>query len=271
VEPWKEDLDATSDADRGEMVWTISQMVAAGTTSIDLLLDAAAEAVCRAMADICVVGVLFDDASKIHPLGIYHRDAELRRELNAESELAWEPVGGVSERVLASGAPAMFDSIDLGENVRERPWGSALYGAEGIYTALVAPMRAVGTHVGVLALARTPPRPVFTEEDFPFVQAVADRLGLAVRVMHLEDELARMGVSGEVSPDKRLASLTDREQEILRAVEEGLTSREVGERLFLSVRTVEWHRARLMAKLGTSKRSDLIAIARGLRPVGGGP
>ena len=95
---------------------------------------------------------------------------------------------------------------------------------------------------------------------------MADRLGLAVRTMHLEDELARLGVAVDASPDKRLATLSDREREILRAVEEGLTSREIGERLFLSVRTVEWHRARLMTKLGASKRSDLIALARGLSP-----
>lgn len=266
METWDESSNATSEKDRGDMVWKVSSLVAAGTDAVDSLLDAAAEVVCRAMADTCVIGILFDDGSKIHPLGIYHRDEDLRHELNAASELAWEPVGGVSEQVLSSGVPAVFESIDLGPEVRDRPWAEELFGDQGIYTALVVPMRAVGTLVGVMALARTPPRPVFAEEDFPFAQDVADRLGLAVRIMHLEDELARLAGTSEVSPDKRLATLTDREREVLWAVEEGLTSREIGERLFLSVRTVEWHRARLMMKLGAAKRSDLIALARDLRP-----
>ena len=248
-----------------DMVWEISRLVSAGASSIDSLLDAAAEAVCRAMADACVVGVLFDDGTKIHPLGIYHRDADVCRALNAASELAWEPVGGVSERVLATGVPAVFESFDLGQEARERPWALSLFGENGIYTALVVPMRAVGTLVGVLAIARTPPRPTFTEEDFPFAQDVADRLGLTVRTMRLEDELMRLGAAADAQPDKRLATLTDREQEVLWAVAEGLTSREIGDRLFLSVRTVEWHRAGLMRKLGASKRSDLVALAGALR------
>jgi DNA-binding CsgD family transcriptional regulator len=265
LRPWKDHCDDTYEDARGDMVWEISGLVSAGATSIDALLDEAAETVCRAMADTCVIGILFDDASKIHPLGIHHRDAEMRRDLNAASKLAWEPVGGVSEQVLASGEPKVFESIDLGEQARDHTWAAAFFGEDGIYTALVVPMRAVGTQVGVMALARTPPRPVFSEEDFPFAQAVADRLGLAVRTMHLEDEVAALGVAADATPDKRISTLTDREREILWAVEEGLTSREIGDRLFLSVRTVEWHRARLMMKLGASKRSNLIAIARDLR------
>jgi len=249
------------------MVWKISALVSAGTDAIDSLLDAAAELVCRAMGDTCVIGVLFDDGSRIHPLGIFHRDEELHQELNFAAELAWEPVDGASAQVLKSGVPHVFESIDLGAEARNRPWAKEFFGEMGIHTALVLPMRAVGTLVGVMALARKPPRPVFTTEDFPFAQDVADRLGLAVRTVHLEDELARLGVAPESSPaDTRLAALTDRERETLWGIEEGLSSREIGERLFLSVRTVEWHRARLMLKLGTSKRSDLIALAHDIRP-----
>ena len=53
---------------------------------------------------------------------------------------------------------------------------------------------------------------------------------------------------------------------MLRLVARGHTNREMAERLFLSVRTVESHRARLQRKLGRSKRSDLVeyALERGL-------
>jgi DNA-binding CsgD family transcriptional regulator len=93
-------------------------------------------------------------------------------------------------------------------------------------------------------------------------------LALAVHALHLREDLARLAVNGAGgrTASVSLAGLTAREREVFRLIGEGLTSREIGEQVFLSVRTVEWHRARLMAKLGASKRSELIALARSLRP-----
>ena len=53
---------------------------------------------------------------------------------------------------------------------------------------------------------------------------------------------------------------------MLRLIARGQTNREVAERLFLSVRTVETYRARMQRKLGLSRRSDLVeyALERGL-------
>lgn len=56
--------------------------------------------------------------------------------------------------------------------------------------------------------------------------------------------------------------LTTREYEILRLLAMGHTNREVAERLYLSVRTIESHRARLQMKLGIERRSDLVRAAR---------
>ena len=60
--------------------------------------------------------------------------------------------------------------------------------------------------------------------------------------------------------------LTAREIEVLRLIARGHTNREIAERLFLSVRTVESHRARIQRKLGRSRRSDLVdyVLERGL-------
>lgn len=61
-------------------------------------------------------------------------------------------------------------------------------------------------------------------------------------------------------------SLTHREREVLQLSAEGLTSQQIGERLFISRRTVEKHRENLMSKLQFQNQSDLIrfAIRRGL-------
>lgn len=56
--------------------------------------------------------------------------------------------------------------------------------------------------------------------------------------------------------------LSTRERQVLELVADGHTNQEVADRLFLSVKTVETHRSRLMRKLGLTTRADLIRYAR---------
>jgi DNA-binding NarL/FixJ family response regulator len=65
-------------------------------------------------------------------------------------------------------------------------------------------------------------------------------------------------------------SLTDRERQVLQLSAEGATCGEIAEKLFLSNRTVEMHRANLMSKLGLRNQSELIryAIQQGVLPPG---
>lgn len=55
--------------------------------------------------------------------------------------------------------------------------------------------------------------------------------------------------------------LTDREREILQLVAEGHPNQGIADRLVLSVKTVEAHKAHIMAKLGAQKTADLIRYA----------
>jgi DNA-binding NarL/FixJ family response regulator len=61
-------------------------------------------------------------------------------------------------------------------------------------------------------------------------------------------------------------ALTHREQEILRQVAQGVTSRQIAFELNISVKTVEWHRANLMNKLNLHSVAELVryAIEHGL-------
>lgn len=52
--------------------------------------------------------------------------------------------------------------------------------------------------------------------------------------------------------------LTKRGEEILDIVAKGLTSNEIANRLFISPRTVETHRAHLMKKLGAKNTATLV-------------
>jgi len=56
--------------------------------------------------------------------------------------------------------------------------------------------------------------------------------------------------------DARLASLTGREREILDLISDGLTNRQIGERLFLAEKTVKNYVSGLLAKLGMQRRTQ---------------
>lgn len=58
-----------------------------------------------------------------------------------------------------------------------------------------------------------------------------------------------------------LRDLSSREQEVLALTAEGYSSREIGEKLFISPKTVDTYRARIMAKLGLNHRSELVRFA----------
>ncbi|MBZ0207478.1 MAG: response regulator transcription factor [Flavobacteriales bacterium] len=61
--------------------------------------------------------------------------------------------------------------------------------------------------------------------------------------------------------DGRLTLLSPREREVLGALAEGLSNKEIGKRLFISSRTVDTHRTNLMKKLGMHNLAGLVRLA----------
>lgn len=58
-----------------------------------------------------------------------------------------------------------------------------------------------------------------------------------------------------------LAALTEQERRILEHIAEGLTNRQIGERMFLAEKTVKNYVSNVLAKLGMSRRSEAAAFA----------
>ncbi len=68
--------------------------------------------------------------------------------------------------------------------------------------------------------------------------------------------------------DKERRSLSERELEVLRLVALGFTNKQIADELFLSIKTVESHKAKIKEKLNLRGRSELVryAIQQGLLP-----
>ena len=65
--------------------------------------------------------------------------------------------------------------------------------------------------------------------------------------------------------DPRLASLTPREREILSLIADGLTNRQIGERMFLAEKTVKNYVSVVLRKLGMQRRSQAAVFGAEVR------
>jgi two-component system NarL family response regulator len=84
--------------------------------------------------------------------------------------------------------------------------------------------------------------------------------GLAARILQQFGEQASAGWVSEDRPQRE--PLTGRELEVLMLVAQGLTYKEVGEKLCLSERTIKYHMGEMVARLQVENRAQVIEYAR---------
>ena len=157
----------------------------------------------------------------------------------------------------------------LGEVAKRWPVGGALlvYDSAETIPELIEAMTEAGHWLPIVAYAEQPStaqvvRAVLAGAidylEWPceidtVMQAVAEAeaAGKAATGIKLREARAR----------SRLRKLTKREREVLAGVAGGLSNRLIGERLSISPRTVEIHRASMLAKMGAHHTSEAIRIA----------
>jgi two-component system response regulator NreC len=76
---------------------------------------------------------------------------------------------------------------------------------------------------------------------------------------YLQPALGARLAAGEAGADGD--ELSDRERDVLRLIALGHTNAEVAEQLYISIRTVESHRAHIQQKLSLSSRAELVRYA----------
>lgn len=178
---------------------------------------------------------------------------------------------GLDVRAFASG-PALLDALDL-EIPRQGP-------PKGIFLLDVRMEPMSGTRLHDELLARQLKNPVLFltgHGDIPMVvdalkkgafdflekpysdNALADRIAQALAV-----DAAMQAEGAQVAErSARLASLTEREREVMSRVAAGKLNKIIADELNVSIRTVEVHRARVFAKLGVRSAAEVATLIAG--------
>ncbi len=137
-----------------------------------------------------------------------------------------------------------------------------------------------GTQIVVLTMQR---EPAFAREalgagalGYVLKEAADEELIEAVRCAAVGNSYLNPALGARIAsepPPGPPDNLSKREVDVLRLIALGHTNAEIAERLFLSVRTVETHRAHIQQKLRLSTRAELVAyvIGHGLISAGGKP
>ncbi|CAL9470631.1 hypothetical protein SUDANB150_02805 [Streptomyces sp. enrichment culture] len=89
------------------------------------------------------------------------------------------------------------------------------------------------------------------------------RLGARPWIERAKAELRAAGIEANGAPPHAITELTPQQQQIVQLAARGLTNREIGEKLFLSPRTVGSHLYRAFPKLGITARSQLRDVVDG--------
>lgn len=168
-------------------------------------------------------------------------------------------------------AVAMFDCAERFLDALRPDWvGCALLdlrmpGMDGLVlqqrmldAGCMLPVIVISAH-GDVESART----AFRANAVDFLEKPLDhgRLMNSIAEAFARQERSSLASAARTGFDTGVAALTPREREVMDRVVQGCHNREIAEGLKISPRTVEVHKARMMAKLGVSTVADLVRLA----------
>jgi LuxR family maltose regulon positive regulatory protein len=142
--------------------------------------------------------------------------------------------------------------------------------AQGESPSALVPLERVLTLAEPEGYVRT-----FVDEGPPMEQLLLEAAARGIMPDYTGKLLAAFEAEGRIDPDDSprptspasqpsAEPLSDRELEVLRLIAQGLSNREIGERLFLAIITVKGHNRNIFRKLQVRRRTEAVARAREL-------
>ncbi len=168
-------------------------------------------------------------------------------------EQATSDAGGYTQGIAAS-ARARVCAASGDEDAR-RYWRDALSSFESAGMPAEAAMARLG-----LGRAVSPDQVAVALAELGAALETFERIGARSQADEAAALLRSLGGPTRTGP-KLHGELTQRENEVLNLLAVGLTNAEIGERLFISPKTVEHHVGRLLAKLGLRRRTQAAVFA----------
>jgi LuxR family maltose regulon positive regulatory protein len=113
---------------------------------------------------------------------------------------------------------------------------------------------------------------LFIDEGPPMVQLLSEAFAIGIMPDYCRKLLAAFDAEGQKSKNKSdslpaqslIEPLSQREIEVLELIAQGLSNREISERLFLALSTVKRHNGNIYSKLQVQRRTEAVARAREL-------
>ena len=166
------------------------------------------------------------------------------------------------------GGPALLAALDAEKtprgvfllDVRMEPMSGTRLHDELLARGLKNPVLFLTGHGDIPMVVEALKKGAFDFLEKPYSDnALADRIAQALAVD------AAMQAEGAQAAERiaRLASLTEREHEVMTRVAAGKLNKVIADELHVSIRTVEVHRARVFAKLGVRSAAEVATLIAG--------
>jgi DNA-binding CsgD family transcriptional regulator len=244
-----------------------SAIAGSKTRGYEQRIEQAAVAVSLALNCGCAIALLSADGDRLYPIGLHHPAAAAAKLIDVLAARGFPAGTGYAGQAIEAGAPVVIEHATLDALRAARSEFITIAERLGPGPILAMPLIGRTATLGATVCARNSPDP-FSRQDQEFIFDVASVLAMAIESALLAETLDG-GTLRRAPKQPSPGGLTRREREILVQLARGYTNKEVADRLILSVRTVEWHRARIQWKLHVSSRAELISAARALGLVAG--
>jgi DNA-binding CsgD family transcriptional regulator len=232
--------------------------------------EAAARPIAVGLGAAVVIGLLDTARDVVHALGVHDPLPHRAHVIDGLFQAPLERRGYIA-RALDDGGTVL---AEVDADYMQETWSDYAAAAREfrLRSIAIASFNTRGGVSGIIWAGRADDEPAFTETDSAFLGDAGAAVALGVHAGSLQEALERAAgrraavVDQPLPPGRqerrRETLLSERERDILREIAAGRTNREAADELALSVRTVEWHRARIQWKLGVSGRADLTQAAR---------